>query len=115
VLCHILTQGVNLVKKRLLALLMGTGLVLAACGGGGDDEATGGDTVDAEKVAAQKCSTCHGENLVGGGAPKISDVGSRYSKEEIEEIILNGKGGMPGGIIKGEEASAVAEWLASKK
>jgi cytochrome c551 len=102
------------VKKKFLALLMGTGLVLAACGGGGDDEATG-DTVDAEKIAAQKCSTCHGENLEGGGGPKISDVGSRYSKEEIEEIILNGKGGMPAGIIKGEEASAVAEWLASKK
>jgi cytochrome c551 len=103
------------VKKKLLALLMGTGLVLAACGGGGDDQATGGDTVDAEKITAQKCSTCHGQNLEGAGAPKISDVGSRYSKEEIENIILNGKGGMPAGIIKGEEASAVAEWLASKK
>jgi cytochrome c551 len=102
------------VKKKLLALLMGTGLVLAACGGGGDDQATG-DTVDAEKITAQKCSTCHGEGLNGASAPKISDVGARYSKEEIEDIILNGKGGMPGGIIKGEEASAVAEWLASKK
>jgi cytochrome c551 len=102
------------VKKKLLALLVGSGLVLAACGGGGDDQATGG-TVDAEKLAAQKCSTCHGQNLEGGGAPKISDVGSRYSKEELEDIIVNGKGGMPGGIIKGEEASAVAEWLASKK
>jgi cytochrome c551 len=103
------------VKKKLLALLVGSGLVLAACGGGGDDEATTGGTVDAEKVAAQKCSTCHGQNLEGAGAPKISDAGSRYSKEQLEEIILNGKGGMPGGIIKGEEASAVAEWLASKK
>ncbi|MFD2442680.1 cytochrome c551 [Bacillus sp. CGMCC 1.16607] len=104
-------------KKKLLALLMGTGLVLAACGGGGDDEATGGgDTIDAEKITAQKCSSCHGEGLNGGGgAPKISDVGSRYSKDEIEDIILNGKGGMPGGLIKGDEASAVAEWLASKK
>ncbi|MHC0037851.1 cytochrome c551 [Pseudoneobacillus sp. C159] len=101
-------------KKKFLALLMGTGLVLAACGGGGDDKATGG-TVDAEKITAQKCSTCHGNNLEGGGAPKISDVGSRLSKDEIENIILNGRGGMPGGIIKGEEASAVAEWLSNKK
>jgi cytochrome c551 len=101
------------VKKKLLALLMGTGLVLAACGGG-DDEATGG-TVDAEKLAAQKCSTCHGQNLEGGGAPALTDVGSRYSKEDIEGIIVNGKGGMPGGILKGEEASAVAEWLSNKK
>lgn len=95
---------------------MGTGLVLAACGGGGDeDQATGGDTVDAEKIAAQKCSTCHGQNLEGGGGPKLSDLGSRMSKEEIEDVILNGRGGMPGGLIKGEEASAVAEWLAAKK
>jgi cytochrome c551 len=106
------------VKKKFLAFLMGTGLVLAlaACGGGGDDEATGGDTVDAEKIAAQKCSSCHGENLEGqGGSANISKLGAKYSKDEIEEIILNGKGGMPGGVIKGEEASAVAEWLASKK
>ncbi|HYK73015.1 MAG TPA: cytochrome c [Pseudoneobacillus sp.] len=105
-------------KKKLLGLLMGTGLVLAACGGGGGDDkaTTGGDSVDAEKITAQKCSTCHGEGLNGGGAaPKISDVGSRLSKEEIENTILNGRGGMPGGLLKGEEASAVAEWLASKK
>jgi cytochrome c551 len=102
------------VQKKFLALLLGTGLVLAACGGGGDDQATSG-TVDAEKITAQKCSTCHGGGLNGASAPKISDAGSRYTKEELEDIILNGKGGMPGGIIKGGEASAVAEWLSTKK
>ena len=33
----------------------------------------------------------------------------------IETLIANGKGAMPGGLIKGEEAVEVAEWLAAKK
>jgi biotin synthase-like enzyme len=37
------------------------------------------------------------------------------SKEEILDIIENGKGGMPAGILKGEDAEAVASWLADKK
>ncbi|MEH7253254.1 cytochrome c, partial [Neobacillus niacini] len=61
------------------------------------------------------CSSCHGGDLVSGGAPDLDMIGTKYSKDEIEEIILNGKGGMPGGILKGEDADAVASWLADKK
>ncbi|GAM11978.1 cytochrome c551 [Mesobacillus selenatarsenatis] len=102
-------------KKKLLALLMGTSLVLAACGGG--DEAGGGDTAgaDPEKLYNQKCSSCHGGDLEGGAGPKLSDVGSRLSQEEIESVIANGQGSMPPKMLEGEEASAVAEWLANKK
>ncbi len=39
----------------------------------------------------------------------------RTSETEIHDIIINGQGGMPGGIIKGEEAEAVAKWLSEKK
>lgn len=102
-------------KKKLLALLMGTSLVLAACGGG--DEAGGGDTAgsDPEKLYNQKCSGCHGGNLEGGAGPKLSDAGSRLSKEDIEKILAEGKGSMPPKLLEGEDASAVAEWLANKK
>jgi cytochrome c551 len=105
-----------MVKKKLLALLMGTSLVLAACGGGGD-EAGGGDSAgaDPEKLFNQKCSSCHGGNLEGGVGPKLSDVGARLSKDEIESTIANGKGSMPPKLLEGEDASAVAEWLANKK
>lgn len=113
-------------KRKLLALLMGTSLVLAACGGGDDakNETTtnngGGETTtadggDAQKLFNQKCSSCHGENLEGGAGPALNNVGSKLSKEDIENIILEGKGGMPKGLLQGEEASSVAEWLAGKK
>ncbi|HAQ06926.1 MAG TPA: cytochrome C551 [Bacillus bacterium] len=104
-------------KKKLLALLMGTSLVLAACGGGGGDEAGGGDTAgaDPEKLYNQKCSSCHGGDLEGGVGPKLSDVGSRLSQEDIEKVIAEGQGSMPPKLLEGDDASAVAEWLANKK
>ncbi|WP_079506709.1 cytochrome c551 [Mesobacillus jeotgali] len=104
-------------KKKLLALLMGTSLALAACGGGGGGDEAGGDKAgaDPEKLFNQKCSSCHGGNLEGGVGPKLSDVGSRLSQDEIESVIANGQGSMPPKLLEGDDASAVAEWLANKK
>lgn len=115
-------------KKKLLALMMGSSLVLAACGGGGNDAADdkepatngGGETStasagDAEKLYQQNCLSCHGSNLEGGVGPALDKIGGKLSKEEIETTIAEGKGAMPPGILKGEEASQVAEWLAAKK
>lgn len=116
-------------KKSLMALLFGTTLVLGACGGEetaepeiveetpeetpADEELT---VVDAEEVISQNCISCHGENLEGqGNFPALNDVGSRLSEEEILTVIQEGKGQMPGGIIEGEEAVAVAAWLAEQQ
>lgn len=117
------TRGGNNVKKKLLAAIFGAVLVLGACGGGKDtgneknEGATGEDTaaVDAEQIVNQKCISCHGGNLEGASAPALTEVGADHSEEEILDIILNGQGGMPGGIIKGADAEAVASWLAEKK
>ncbi|AST93324.1 hypothetical protein BC6307_19680 [Sutcliffiella cohnii] len=120
----IIAKGDFTLKKWLLTFVfVSTLIVLGACGGGGDNateapaqDATG-DAVsaDAEKLYQQSCQSCHGGNLEGGFGPQLSQVGNKYSKEEIEDIILNGQGNMRGGFLKGEEASTVAAWLAEHK
>ena len=112
-------------KKFWLSIALLSIVLLAACGG--DDESTNDSTtgsengtetasVDGEAVAKQKCVSCHGGNFEGqGNFPALNDVGSRYSEEEILDIILKGKGRMPGGIIKGEDAEAVAAYFAEMK
>ena len=109
-------------KWKVAAMFRGVSLALAACGGGGDNAGNnngnngGGDTAaSAEQIYKQNCASCHGQDLSGGVGPNLQKVGSKYSKEQIKEIIANGRGAMPAGIIKGEDADKVAEWLASKK
>ncbi|MDQ0157115.1 cytochrome c551 [Robertmurraya andreesenii] len=111
-------------RKKLLALIMGSALILAACSGGGeeatDKNSKNEDTtasVDPEKKYQQKCSMCHGVNLDDGrgNVPELSAIGATMTKEEIEKVIKDGQGTMPGRQLQGEEAEAVAEWLAAKK
>lgn len=103
-------------KKKILALLLGISFVLAGCGGD-DESASGGSAKDPEELYKQKCSSCHGGELQGSGTaiPNLTEVGSRLSAGDIEDIIVNGRGKMAGGYLKDEDATAVAEWLAEKK
>ena len=104
-------------KKWLATFMLGSALMLGACGGeesesGNEDKDTGAETTEnaattdaSEQVAQQRCATCHGGNLQGmGNTPALNDIGSRFSEEEILDIIVNGQGNMPGGLVKGEEA-----------
>ncbi|MGY0693540.1 cytochrome c551 [Virgibacillus sp. FSP13] len=125
-------------KKWLFTVLFGTALVLGACGGGdddaseepadnGDDTATeesadNGGTVDAsaaEEVFKSNCASCHGADLSGGAGPNLQKVGSKYSADEIADIIKNGKEGdqgtMPAGMATGDDVDLLASWLAEKK
>lgn len=110
-------------NKKLLALLLGTSLVLAACGGDKADDkpADGGDsgtTADAgqeAKLYDNKCASCHGQNFEGGVGPDLTKVGASLSKDDIEKLIVEGKGSMPAGQLQGEEAAQVATWLSEKK
>ncbi|MCA0970056.1 cytochrome c [Halobacillus litoralis] len=86
--------------------------------GGEHQEESGGDTAassDPEQLFQNSCASCHGGDLSGGAGPNLQEVGSRYSAEEIQDIIVNGKGSMPPGLYTGEEAQIVAEWLAEKQ
>ncbi|RIW37569.1 cytochrome c [Bacillus salacetis] len=86
---------------------------------GAEGEAEGGGTAeggefDPEGHYQQACISCHGENYEGGVGPALTGVGDRYSKEEIVEILQNGKGGgMPAGLVPPENQDAMAEWLMS--
>ncbi len=67
------------------------------------------------KVAVGKCIGCHGGDLTGGSiGPAL--VGTKLSKDEIKDIVKNGKGGMPAqGITDDAELDAVADYILSLK
>ncbi|WP_174613833.1 cytochrome c550 [Virgibacillus ihumii] len=82
----------------------------------GDSQGGGTTSTDPAKIFESTCASCHGADLSGGAGPALQKVGSRYSQEEIREIIKNGfPPQMPAGLLQGAEADAVAKWLSQKK
>ncbi|WP_366161235.1 cytochrome c [Bacillus infantis] len=65
----------------------------------------------AHEIYKQTCVSCHGINYEGGVGPSLYNVGSKYSEDEILNILINGKGSMPQGLISKEEASSMALYL----
>lgn len=88
-------------------------------GGGEDVELVAEDDPGYEIYKAnQSCLGCHGEQLQGGASgPSLLGVGGRLSAEEIENVINNGRGAMPGGMFQGtdEEKQQLIDWLAKQK
>lgn len=108
------TTGINIILAGFLVFL----LFYYEGPGNAAGETSGGETASAEKaeeIASTNCMSCHGENLKGGAGPALNKIGSKYAQGDIENIIKNGKGAMPAGVITPEEAKIVAEWLAKKK
>ncbi|WP_053364129.1 cytochrome c550 [Bacillus sp. FJAT-27251] len=68
-----------------------------------------------EELYQQSCIGCHGDQLQGVSGPALNAVGGKLSKEEIQDILVNGTpGGMPAGLVPGNEEK-MAEWLAEMK
>ncbi len=80
-----------------------------------EDQGQTADAGAADALYQQSCAQCHGADLISGGAPDLNAIGSKYSHDQILEIIQNGQGNMPGGLLSGEDAEAVASWLTEKK
>ncbi|KZE40095.1 cytochrome C [Bhargavaea cecembensis] len=76
----------------------------------GGDEASSGD-FDPEALAQGKCVSCHGQNYEGGVGPSL--VGLDLSQDEVKDVLKNGKGAMPGGLVPDENLDAMAEWVLS--
>ncbi|MRX72211.1 c-type cytochrome [Bacillus lacus] len=111
-------------KFKLAITVLSMSFLLAACGGGGDESGqepaqTAGegsvDTAEAEELYLQSCASCHGQNFQGGAGPSLENIGGKYDHDQIESIILNGRGNMPKGILQGEDATVVAQWLSEMK
>lgn len=108
-------------KKAMLALIFGSAMFLAACGGEEAKDDNNKDTATEEKdpgeeIVMKSCVSCHGNELQGGVGPSLNDVGSRRTEAEILDIINNGTpNGMPKGLITGADAEAAAKWLAAQK
>ncbi len=73
------------------------------------------ELAEPDEIFANKCSSCHGDDLSGGMGPDLTAVGGTLSEDEILDVIINGQGSMPPGIAVGEEAEALAKWLSEKK
>lgn len=70
------------------------------------------DEEKAKSVYQQQCVGCHGENLEGAVGPALK--GLNKSEDELLDVIKNGKGQMPGGLVSEEDAKNLAAWLADQ-
>ncbi|SDM20294.1 cytochrome c551 [Sediminibacillus halophilus] len=121
-------------KKILFLFLLAAAFILNGCGSGDQTEDDGQstsenqqteensgdtngtiDTAAAEEEYEKSCQSCHGADLSGNVGPDLREIGSKYSQDEILEIIEKGRGGMPPGQATGEDAELISAWLAEKK
>ncbi|MCU9612966.1 cytochrome c [Caldibacillus lycopersici] len=101
-----------MLKKWSYVLLTIIGLFgLAACSSGNESK----EPLTGEELFVQSCASCHGADLKSGYAADLDQIGTKYTAEEIEGIIINGYKKMPSGVLKGEDAEKVAQWLAEQK
>ncbi|MDN7245785.1 cytochrome c550 [Planococcus shenhongbingii] len=78
---------------------------------GEDGGSTESAEFDPEAQAQQSCVSCHGSSYEGGVGPSLVDTD--MDQAALEDIIANGKGAMPGGLVEGENIPAMAEWILS--
>jgi cytochrome c551 len=117
---------------HLFLLALAAALLAAGCGGGDGDGAdtdagngagdtgaqTDGDAVDgdygeARRLFISSCGGCHtlsDADTSGAVGPNLD--GTSLGEEDIRSIIDSGRGAMPGGLLRGEQADSVAAYVA---
>jgi cytochrome c550 len=119
----------NPIVPFILIMVFGIGLMFfLSFKGLGDSkdlakEAEGGEEPKTEEVAStnpedlykKSCIGCHGDQYQGTVGPALTGVGERLSHDQIKDVLINGRGTMPAGMVPAEQADAVADWLASLK
>lgn len=110
-------------KSRLLMVCAVVTVVVAAgCSSAPPKEETRLDTQAAEYPEAvalykKSCISCHAADLQGRVGPNLQQAGSKFTADELANLISEGKGGMPAykKSLNAEEIQALAEWLAQQK
>lgn len=63
-------------------------------------------------VYANTCQTCHGVDRVGGVGPSLANIGDYIFYGDFKDIVLNGKGQMPGFVHMDEETIlGLFQWM----
>lgn len=79
--------------------------------GGGKTEETESASASPEDIYKQNCISCHGDAYQGGVGPALKGVGDRLSVDEVKEVITNGRGAMPPGLVEEQNIDAMAEYI----
>lgn len=75
------------------------------------------DPAFSDTMTQAQCIACHGAELEGGGAPALRGVGDRMSKEELVDIVTNGRNAMPAfkENLSVAQIDQIATWLSKQK
>jgi mono/diheme cytochrome c family protein len=82
----------------------------SACGGGGSS------ATDARYVFEQNCAACH--SLTAGKPSPNTDAANlaelHPTREDVRRAIIDGRPGMPKGLIGGDNVDQVADYVVKK-
>lgn len=95
--------------KRQFAIPAILLLFLSGCSSGSSSTASSG-----EELYNKSCAACHGEKLEGRVGPALTNLKSKYSETDLQDIIMKGTPRMPGNLLSEEEATKVSNWLLEK-
>ncbi|WP_053219508.1 c-type cytochrome [Virgibacillus senegalensis] len=112
-------------KFFLMVSLFVLALLLAACGGGGDEGSEGsdsggssetaesGDPANGESVFENNCLSCHGEQGSGASGPNLQESEVSQDQGQVEDKVRNGGNGMPSfeGDLSDSEIADVAAYI----
>ena len=79
--------------------------------GGEKTEETESASASPEDIYKQNCISCHGDAYQGGVGPALKGVGDRLSVDEVKDVITNGRGAMPPGLVEEQKVDAMAEYI----
>ncbi|AQQ55042.1 c-type cytochrome [Planococcus lenghuensis] len=77
--------------------------------GAGEGEGAAAGDFDPVAVYEANCASCHGANFEGGVGPNL--ITTELPPEEIAQVLAEGRGIMPGGLVPEEHIDAMATWI----